>query len=60
MREGLEELGLRKDDLDWITLKSKLTFKNLVKKQSQELALLKLLDKKNGHTKMINLEYTSI
>ena len=60
VRMDMEELGLRSEDLVWIKKKSKPAFKNLVKKQASELALLKLLEKKDGHSKMMNLDYASI
>ena len=40
VRMDMEEPGLRSEDLVWIKKKSKPVFKNLVKKQASELALL--------------------
>ena len=59
MRKDLDELGLD-NGLTGIKEKSKMSFKKVVKKQTKELALLRLLQKKEGHSKMINLEYTDL
>ena len=59
VRVDLEDLGLV-EDLIWIKSKTKFTFKNLVKKQIRELALQKLLQRKQGHSKMNNLDYTTL
>ena len=37
-----------------------MSFKKVVKKQIKELALLRLNQKQEGHSKMINLEYTDL
>ena len=55
----LGQLGLS-DNLNWIKKKSKLAFKTLVKKQVSEVALIELLNLKETHSKMANLEYTSL
>ena len=59
VKVDLGQLGLN-DDLNWIKGKSKLAFKTLVKKQVSEVALMELLNLKETHSKMINLEYTSL
>ena len=59
VKADLKELGIG-DDLSWIMKKSKMSFKSLVKKQVRELALLKLSQKKQGHSKMSNLNYTNL
>ena len=59
VRVDLLDLGLT-EDLDQIKIKSKFTFKNLVKKQIREWAFQGLLLKKQGHSKMMNLEYTTL
>ena len=59
VKVDLHDLGLV-DDLNWIRNKSKLMFKSLVKKQVSELALRELLKLKENHTKMANLEYSSL
>ena len=58
-KTDLEEFGIDVD-LHWITSKSKLVFKKIVKTQARELALQNLLRKKEHHSKMINLSYTSL
>ena len=59
VKADLKELGIG-DDLSWIMKKSKMSFKSLVKKQVRELALFKLSQKKQGHSKMSNLNYTNL
>ena len=59
VKVDLDQLGLS-ENLNWIKEKSKWGFKNLVKKQVSELALLELLNLKETHSKMANLEYTSL
>ena len=59
VKVDLDELGIP-GDLKWISSKSKLTFKNIVKKQTKELAFLKLMLTKEGHSKMTNLEYSTL
>ena len=59
VKADLKELGIG-DDLSWIMKKSKMSFKSLVKKQVRELALLKLSQKKQWHSKMSNLTYTNL
>ena len=55
----LDDLGIL-DDLNWIREKSKWAFKTLVKKQVSELALVKLLEQKERHSKMADLEYSEL
>ena len=59
VKVDLEELGIP-GDLNWIKSKSKLTFKNLIKKQIKELAFMKLMLTKERHSKMNNLEYYTL
>ena len=59
VRADLAELGLD-EELSWLKKKSKQSFKKLVKKQVRELALLRLIQKKDGHSKMTNLEYANL
>ena len=59
VKVDLEELGIP-GDLNWIKCKSKLTFKNLIKKQIKELAFMKLMLTKERHSKMNNLEYYTL
>ena len=47
-------------DLEYISSKSKDSFKKIVKRKSKELALRKLLKSKANHSKMTNLEYDTI
>ena len=58
-RTDMAELGLD-EELSWLKKKSKQTFKKLVKEQVKELALMRLNEKKEGHTKMTNLEYATL
>ena len=59
VKVDLQEL-LIDDDLRLIKKKSKNVFKNLVKKQTLELALEKLLEMKDGYSKIVKLEYSSL
>ena len=59
VKKDLDELGLG-DELIWIKKQSKFAFKKLVKNQTRKLSLLRLLDIKEGHSKMVNLNYTSL
>jgi hypothetical protein len=58
-RSDLEEFGIE-NSLEWIQAKSKLTFKNLVKKRAKEVAFEWLITKKKGHSKMNNLSYSTL
>ena len=46
--------------MQWIQSKSKLAFKNLVKKKAKEVAFEWLMTKKRGHSKMKNLSYSTL
>ena len=59
VKVDLQELGID-DDLRLIKKKSINVFKNLVKKQTLELALEKLLEMKDGYSKIVKLEYSSL
>ena len=59
VKEDLEELDIE-INLEKIKSKSKDTFKNLVKKKVSEKALDVLLEMKERHSKMKNLNYTSL
>ena len=47
-------------DLDWIKSKSKFSFKSLVKSKAKELGLKILINKKEKHSKMLQLEYMDL
>ena len=47
-------------DFEYIRGKSKEAFKQIVRTKSKELALQKLLDKKESHSKLNNLSYSEI
>ena len=57
MREDLNDLKID-DDLEKIKLVSKHAFKNLVKKKIEEAVFIDLLERKEKHKKMENLQYT--
>ena len=59
VEEDLEMFGIN-NNLTWIKSKSKLSFKAIVKSKAKELALELLLNKKEKHSKMKNLQYTQI
>ena len=48
------------DELNWIKKKSKSSFKILVKNQMREVALVNLLEKKESHSKMMSVNYSSL
>ena len=56
VKADLRTFGMS-DDLKLIEAKSKLSFKTLVKSKAKELTLLMLLNKKENHTKLENLQY---
>ena len=59
VRLDLEEFGFSAE-LTWIKIKSKSSFKKLVKTHARELALVQLNDKKETHKKMMNLSYLDL
>ena len=59
VKADLREFGLE-DELNLIKMKTKLSFKTLVKKKMREVALAKLIQKKEKHSKMTNLNYTTL
>ena len=59
VRKDLEEFKME-EELEWIGSRSKLTFKNIVKIQARELAFDWLMKKKESHTKMTNLSYSTL
>ena len=59
VKQDLELFGIP-EDLKWIKSKTKLSFKALVKKQTRELALLTLINKKETHSKMNDLDYLEL
>ena len=59
VKVDLEEFGIE-CDLSWIKSKSKLSFKRLVKEQARELALEKLNNLKENHSKMNKLFYVDL
>ena len=59
VRNNLEEFGLP-EDFGFLKSKSKSSFKNLVKKKAREIALEQLLENKEKHSKMKNLDYSEL
>ena len=59
VRKDLEEFGIQ-SNLEHIKSKSKETFKKIVKVKAKEVALKKLILKRDTHSKMANLLYTNI
>ena len=59
VKDNMRSFGLN-PSLEWIITKSKLSFKALVKRQARELALLELNMKKDGHSKMDDLDYSEM
>ena len=59
VKRDLESFGIP-NELDWIKVKSKWSFKALVKKQAREIAIETLIDKKETHSKMEDLEYSEL
>ena len=59
VKRDLESFGIP-NELDWIKVKSKWSFKALVKKQAREVAIETLIDKKETHSRMEDLEYSEL
>ena len=59
VKADLLEFGFD-DELNWIKKKSKSSFKILVKNQMREVALVNLLEKKESHSKMMSVNYSSL
>ena len=59
VRKDLEEFGIP-CNFEHIRSKSKETFKKIVKVKAKELALQKLILKRDTHSKMANLVYTNL
>ena len=59
VKNDLKEYNLG-EDLEWIRSKSKESFKTLVKKKTEEIALEELMKAKEKHTKMENLVYDKL
>ena len=59
VKMDLREFGLE-EDLEWIKAKSKLSFKNMMKNVTREVAFETLIKKKEKHSKMDNLTYADL
>ena len=59
VKQDLEDFSLP-CSIDFVKTKSKYSFKKLVKTKSKDYALYKFLQRKETHSKLVNLNYTEL